>query len=99
MMIERFVRVHILPGREEDFVGVFQQSQPMITDFEGCHRVRLLRSTENPHIFFTQSLWESEDALNAYRASDFFRATWAKTKPLFEKPAHAWSLEVEEDYL
>lgn len=98
-MIERFVRVHILPGREEDFIDIFDRSQPVISKFPGCHRVRLLRSTDNPHIFFTQSLWESERALESYRGSDFFRSTWAVTKPLFEKPAHAWSLEVHKDYL
>jgi heme-degrading monooxygenase HmoA len=42
---------------------------------------------------FTVSIWESEDDLNAYRNSELFENTWAKTKVLFNDKPEAWSLE------
>lgn len=98
-MIERLVRLHIADGHEEEFVEIFQSSQAVISHFEGCRQVRLLRSPDEPGVFFTQSLWDSAAALENYRKSDFFRQTWGKTKSLFDSPASAWSLEVVEDYL
>ena len=41
---------------------------------------------------FTISHWDSEAALELYRQSELFKFTWAKTKPLFEEKAQAWSL-------
>lgn len=81
--------------REEEtagFLEVFEASKEQIRHFPGCHYLRLLRGEGN--IFFTHSHWESPEALEAYRNSELFRTTWAKTKPRFAAPAEAWSLDL-----
>ncbi len=99
MKIERIVRLHLAPGKEEEFRNIFRESQPVISEFPGCLRVRLLQSTDEPEVFYTQSLWEGEHALEQYRQSDFFRRTWSRTKALFDQPASAWSMAIVDDYL
>lgn len=77
---------------------VFEPSKALIRAFPGCRHMELLRHTEFPHVLCTFSLWDSEEALNAYRQSELFRNTWAKTKALFAEKAEAWSMEtVDED--
>lgn len=83
------------PGNENKFLEVFNASKEKIRAFEGCEKLELLRDVNSPNIFFTHSHWQSENNLSAYRHSDLFNETWAKTKPLFEKSAEAWSLSSE----
>jgi heme-degrading monooxygenase HmoA len=45
----------------------------------------------------TYSLWESTDALEAYRQSELFRTTWSATKLLFAERAVAFSMERLEE--
>ena len=71
----------------EEFKATFAKSKPTILTFEGCSEVRLLQDESDERIMATYSIWDSEESLNAYRSSDFFRQTWKHTKTLFaEKP-------------
>jgi heme-degrading monooxygenase HmoA len=45
------------------------------------------------NVFFTYSIWDSEDHLYQYRKSVTFKEIWSKTKPLFCNKAKAWSVE------
>jgi quinol monooxygenase YgiN len=79
----------------ESFVDdVFEQSKQQIRAFPGCRYMELLRQTQHPNILFTNSHWDDEAALNAYRASELFGQTWKKTKALFAEKAEAWSMEI-----
>ena len=91
-MLVRFVKLTIEVSKTEDFKAIFAASRARIEGFEGCHKVQLLQQASDPRVFFTHSLWEDEEALNKYRHSSFFEATWRKTKALFDAPAEAWSL-------
>ena len=82
-MIKRIVKLTFEPEHTEAFKTIFKESKQKIIASEGCHHVELLRGVSSTNIFFTFSIWESEEALNAYRHSDLFRATWTKTKKLF----------------
>jgi hypothetical protein len=42
----------------------------------------------------TLSEWESEEHLNHYRFSEFFKTLWTQVKPLFESPAKAFSYQI-----
>ena len=81
------------PSEVDNFLEVFAERRERIRHFPGCTHLRLWRDLDRPHIFFTYSHWESADALEAYRTSELFRATWALTKPLFAERARAWSVE------
>lgn len=92
-MIKRIVKLTFKAEHTETFKGIFEQSQAQILAFEGCHHLELWQSTAEKNVFFTYSIWETEDALNAYRESDFFKGTWKRTKALFDAPPAAWSLK------
>jgi heme-degrading monooxygenase HmoA len=73
------------------FEQIFEDTKPYIQSFEGCNSVELLQDIKDPNAFFTYSIWESEDHLNNYRNSDFFKVVWGKTKQLFDTKPEAWS--------
>lgn len=92
-MITRIVRMHFRPEEVESFIDIYRKSRPFILEMKGCLGVSLHSQAGKPEIMFTISKWDSEEDLNHYRNSDFFKQTWTKTKALFESSADAWSLE------
>ncbi len=93
-MIKRIVKLTFIPAEEETFLAIFEKAKPLIRQSKGCQHLELLKakSTEEEVIFFTYSFWDSEDDLNAYRHTDLFATTWAKTKQLFLKKPEAWTV-------
>ena len=81
------------PENVSAFVNIFKTNKDIITNFDGCHSVELLRDINTQNIFFTYSIWDSESYLNKYRESNTFKDIWSKTKPLFSSKAKAWSVE------
>jgi autoinducer 2-degrading protein len=55
--------------------------------------VTLLRDLNDERIMMTYSIWTGPERLEAYRQSELFQQTWAKTKVLFADKPQAWSLE------
>ena len=83
-------------GEREAFLDIFEASKHQIRQFRGCQYLRLYNEAGHPEIFFTYSIWTSAAHLDAYRNSELFRTTWAKTKALFAAEAEAWSVEEVE---
>ncbi len=92
-MIIRIVKMTFVPEKVASFLEVFVASKNKIRNFEGCSHLDLLNDINDTTIFFTYSIWESEEHLNKYRSSELFSATWTKTKILFAAKPEAWSLE------
>ena len=88
----RVVKLHFRADAVADFLALFAARRAHIRAYPGCTHLALWRDRADPSLFFTYSHWEDEAALNAYRHSELFRATWAGTKPLFAKRAEAWSV-------
>lgn len=74
------------------FLELFHSTQDKIANFDGCMRLDLLNSMDATNVFFTYSIWKSEEHLENYRQSELFKQTWAKTKVLFNNKPEAWSL-------
>ncbi len=91
-MLTRIVKMEFLPEVVDEFLANFELVKNRIQHFEGCFGVQLLRDKNSEATFFTISLWESENHLNAYRSSDLFKNTWAKTKVGFADKPEAWSV-------
>ncbi|MBA3901564.1 MAG: antibiotic biosynthesis monooxygenase [Bacteroidetes bacterium] len=91
-MITRFVKMTFQQGKEEDFLKIFNASFENIRNFKGCKYLELLEDVNQKNIFFTHSIWESEELLNSYRQSELFKKTWKATKALFSDKPRAWSL-------
>lgn len=87
--IHRWVEMQFQPDKIETFLSVFESSKAKIRAREGCLSLQLIQDPQQPHILCTSSIWESEDALNAYRDSELFQVTWSLTKPLFQAKAKA----------
>lgn len=92
-MITRIVRMQFIPGQEGEFLRIFSESKEKIAAFPGCYGLELLHDISEKNRYFTRSLWEKPEDLDAYRRSELFRITWKKTKALFSGPADAWSME------
>ena len=94
-MIKRIVKLTFREEAVNTFLEkVFEPSKDRIRAFPGCRHMELLRNLQQPNVLFTLSIWEDEAALEAYRQSELFQNTWAKTKALFAEKAEAWSVVV-----
>lgn len=93
-MIKRIVKLHFDPEQVETFQALFEATKGQIRAFPGCEHLELLQDIHQPHLFFTLSYWSEEAALEQYRQSELFRATWEKTKALFAGRPEAWSVQV-----
>lgn len=92
-MINRIVKMTFREEEVDNFLEIFESSKAKIRNFPGVQHLELLQGVNQKNILFTYSLWENEDALEAYRNSSLFKDTWGKTKPLFAAKAEAWSTE------
>jgi heme-degrading monooxygenase HmoA len=92
-MIKRIVKMSFKPESIEIFKTIFETNWQRIKSFEGCTHVELLQDENDPSIFFTYSLWQSEEHLNLYRNSDLFNNVWAGTKILFNAKPQAWTVK------
>ncbi len=89
----RIVKMTFKEELLEEFLRIFEVSKPKIEAFPGCSKVELVQDLNAPCTLMTHSIWEGPEALEAYRNSDLFKATWAKTKVLFDDRPEAWSVE------
>ena len=92
-MITRIVRMTFRKEEVEAFKQLFEERKELIRNFEGCTHLQLWQDKHNPTVFFTYSLWDSEDHLNQYRASHFFDDTWTLTKQKFAAKPEAWTVQ------
>ena len=79
----RTVRMTFRPEHVDDFLALFAQARPKIAAVPGCRHLELWQDARFPNVLTTFSRWDSAEALEAYRQSDLFRATWKRTTPLF----------------
>lgn len=82
-----------VPEKVPQFLSLFEERKAEIAAFPGCGHLELWQENGAGNIFFTYSLWDTEDDLENYRNSALFKDTWKRTKSLFEADAEAWSLE------
>lgn len=92
-MLIRYVKMTFHKEKVSDFLEIFEQSKEHIRAMEGCRHLELMRDINQPEVFMTHSHWLSENDLNNYRESEFFRDTWSKTKVLFADKPLAFSVE------
>jgi quinol monooxygenase YgiN len=92
-MLIRFVKLEFQPEHAETFAAFFAEEAKGIRAYPGCSHVEAFRDLDNPNRFFTRSHWDSAEALEAYRASDFFRGNWKTVKAWFSAKPEAWSVE------
>ncbi|WP_221394249.1 putative quinol monooxygenase [Dyadobacter sp. NIV53] len=92
-MIIRIVRMTFSPEKTTMFLDIFNQSKNEILGMKGCLYLELWRDLHEQNVFVTHSHWDSEEALNDYRKSEYFGKVWKQTKTLFTEKALAFSVE------
>lgn len=92
-MFIRIVKLSFHQKHIEDFIEIFENSKNEIRKTPGCRLLELYRDKNNDNIFFTYSHWETEQNLENYRNSDFFKDVWGNTKILFNNKPEAWSVD------
>ena len=92
-MFVRIVKMTFFKEKTDEFQTRFHKIKDKIISFEGCLFLELYRDKNDPRIFFTYSHWRSEEDLNKYRNSDFFKEVWSNTKKMFVENPEAWSLD------
>lgn len=90
-MIKRIVKMTFKEDKVKEFIEIFKAASPKISSCVGCKGVKLLQDKNKANVFFTYSLWETEDNLDDYRQSELFKKTWSLTKVLFDSKPEAWS--------
>jgi quinol monooxygenase YgiN len=91
-MIARLVKMTFVPEQVSDFMDMFNQRKQHIRNFEGCTHLQLLMDQNETNVIYTYSVWQSDEALDAYRSSELFAETWKQTKTYFLAKAEAMSL-------
>lgn len=91
-MIKRIVQMTFRDACVPEFIELFEARKHLIRSFEGCTHLELWQDAAQPNVFFTYSHWQTDEHLEAYRTSAFFRDTWSKTKVLFQDKPQAWSV-------
>ena len=81
------------PDKTDAFKARFEGLKHSILEFKGCEFLELYQDKNNECIFFTYSHWQSEEDLNNYRQSGFFKEVWSKTKTMFTQRPEAWSVD------
>lgn len=92
-MIVRIVQMTFQTENVPLFLELFEERKLMIRNFDGCRHLELWQDAHAENVFFTYSIWESEQHLDHYRFSELFKDTWAKTKALFAEKARASSVK------
>ncbi len=92
-MITRIVKMKFQEQYISDFKSFTKNIKDIIRNQEGCLHLEILQDISDPHFFFTYSKWNSEEDLNNYRKSDFFRNIWPQTKKWFSEKPQAWSVD------
>lgn len=90
--ITRIVKMQFQEDKADDFAIFTKEIYTKIRAFDGCLHLEIHRDINTPTLFFSYSKWISEDHLNRYRQSDFFRKTWSITKQGFADKPQAWSV-------
>ena len=91
-MITRIVKMTFREDEVAAFQKLFEERKELIRNFEGCTHLQLWQDKHQLNVFFTYSLWDSEEHLNSYRTSHFFDDTWALTKQKFAAKPEAWTV-------
>ena len=90
--IIRIVRMTFQPEKCTDFEGLYDSVCQKIMSMPGCTSLSLKHDANQPNVYYTLSHWNSEESLQAYRHSELFKQTWARTKAMFADAPQAFSL-------
>lgn len=82
-MITRMIIVSVPPEKVSEAERLWKEDcGPLMIKQPGCKSEQFLRSRENPGEFISVSTWESQEAIDRYRASDAHHAIQQHSRAL-----------------
>ena|SRR5690554_3349467 len=96
-MVIRIVELSIQKEKFSLAKKYLAEVAPKVRNSKGCTHLRIVIDLHEAGHVTTYSHWNSEDDLNAYRKSEVFINFWSQIKPLFDRPARAWSSRTLHD--
>lgn len=72
---------------------VYKNHITYMTELPEVVTLELLEVKGSPGKYMTISAWTSEEGLEKYRKSQYFKDIWAKIKPWFSDKPEAWTLD------
>lgn len=94
MAIQRIVQMTFKTEHANDFEVYFNEIKDQVGNQPGCHGVKLLKDISENGVYFTYSIWDNTEKLNAYRHTELFGEVWPKVKAWFSAKPEAWSTEI-----
>jgi len=94
MAIQRIVKMTFESDKCDEFQTYFTEIKEQIALQEGCLEVKLLKDKDESGIFFTYSVWENQECIDAYRNTELFGQVWPKVKKWFAAKPEAWSTDL-----
>ena len=91
--MKRIVKLILLEGEEENFLNIYRTRNPSLKNVKGCQSTCVLKSITSDQEFFTLSVWDSVQALEDYRNSEYFKETWSLVKQLLGGKTQVWNLD------
>ena len=82
MMLLRIVHMEFQEEKVLEIQKLFKNIKGKISDFKGCEQIHLYRDKDQFNVLYRHSHLLSVDHLNKYKASLFFKTTWAEVKIL-----------------
>lgn len=75
----------VTPGREEEFVGAWREFAEWSSEaMPGSGWARLVQNRERPNVFLSFGPWESDEAVEDWRASAGFQERVGRIRGLLE---------------
>lgn len=97
MLIQRIVKMTFKAEHCKDFEEYFETIKDRVGKQPGCRGVKLLKDISRNGVYFTYSVWDSQEDLDRYRHTELFGQVWPKVKAWFGARAEAWSACVQAE--
>lgn len=89
----RIVRLSFKEEYIQDFERLFEERKQQIRAIDGCTQLALWADKQDAGVFYTYSIWQHADHLEAYRVSTLFQETWGQVKQWFKEKPLAFSAD------
>lgn len=93
-MVVRLVALRVQTDRQAELAAVLAESYPRVRAVSGCQGIQILQDVTDSLRYVSWSLWDTVEALEAYRAGPVYAEVWPRIRACLAERAQAQTLEV-----
>lgn len=87
---------------KEQYIDSFRKRVPVISNevrrVSGCMHNDIFRDRNNDNIFYSYTIWSSEEDIERYLKSMYYKEIWGDIWDYFKKEPMAWKIDNMFDY-